>query len=468
MGSAPRNTARIAVLADGWLGEDSRAHRVAGAAARAGYDVTLIGRTAAGRSVPDVPGAGTRVIDVPETLHQYRTRRPRPGLRWPLAYRCAEAHRYRTSQMAVRGQLLETKAAELAVTYRPLVQLAAARLVHAIGRARYAVRRVWTETRAAQYRAAVSRRALPDGFLDNAATAAARLLLGKRAWRRLDPLTLDFEAAYGPVLDEQRPHLIHARGRRALGVALRAALRAEAAGRTVKVVWDTDECAALTPAPSRRAAVARDADERAHADEADAVITVCDAYADHLRTRHRLRVTPAVVLNAPPYEPTSPRSAARPAAYRAACRLGADVPLLVHSGAPAPERGLMTAVEALPKLYDLHAAFVVPDPGAAYVTRLTERAGNWAWPRGCTSCPTSRPPGCPRSWPPPTSAWSRCTICRTTKSPWPSAIWSTRTPGSRWWSATYGRWRRPPWNSATARSSGPATPPTSSARSARS
>ncbi len=375
MGSAPRNTARIAVLADSPLGDDSRAHRVARAAATAGYEVTLIGRAdGTGRPVPAVPGVGVRTVEIPETLRRHRLRRPRPGLRWPLAYRCSEAHRYRTTQLAVRGRLLETREAELAVLYRPLARLAAARLVHAAARARFAVRRVWTETRAAQYRAAVRRRAAPDRFLDDLATAAARLLLGKRAWRRLDPLTLDLEAALGPALDESRPHLIHARGRRSLGVALRAAVRAEAAGRTVKVVWDTDECAGLTPAASRRAAAAQDADERSHADVADAVITVCDAYADHLHTRHKLPVPPAVVLNTPPYEARSAQGR-EAGGVRAACRLGADVPLLVHSGAPAPERGLMTAVEALPKLYDLHAAFLVPDPGAPYVTRLTERAG---------------------------------------------------------------------------------------------
>lgn len=370
MGSAPRNTARIAVLADSSLGDDSRAQRVAHAAARAGYQVTLIGRTVTGRPLPAMPGVEPATVDVPETLRAHRLRRPRPGLRWPLAYRCAESHRFRTAQLVVRGQMLRTREAELSVSYRSPLRSSLARLAHSAARARYAVRSGWTTVRAAQYRAALRRRTVPDGFLDDAVTAAARLLLGRRAWRRLDPLALDLEAAYGPVLDGLRPHLVHALGRRALGVALRAAVRAEAAGHTVRVVWDTDECAGLTPAASRRAAAACDAGERAHAGRADAVITVCDAYADHLRTRHALDAAPAVVLNTPPYEERPDRAGG----VRAACRLGPEVPLLVHSGTPAPERGLMTAVEALPKLYDLHAAFLVPDPGAPCVRRLTERA----------------------------------------------------------------------------------------------
>ncbi|GAA1883443.1 glycosyltransferase family 4 protein [Streptantibioticus ferralitis] len=364
-------TTRIAVLADSTLGNDSRAQRVARAAADAGYDVTLIGR-AEGRPAPVLKGVAVITVDVPETLRRHRIRRPRPGLRWPLAYRCAEAHRYRTAQLAVREQLLGTRAAELGVMYRPLVRQAAARAAYSLARARYEVRRAWTRARSAQYQAAVRRRRVPDGFLDDLATALSRLMPARRAWRRLEPLLLDLEAAYGPVLDERRPQLIHARGRRVLGVALRAAVRAEAAGRSVKVVWDADECAALGPAGSRRAAAARDADERAHAAGADAVVTVCEAYAEQLRTRHKLPVPPAVVLNAPAYQERSEQRDV--GGVRAACRLGPDVPLLVHSGAVAPERGLLTAVEALPKLYDLHAAFVVPDPGAAYVRTLIERA----------------------------------------------------------------------------------------------
>lgn len=41
---------------------------------------------------------------------------------------------------------------------------------------------------------------------------------------------------------------------------------------------------------------------------------------------------------------------------------------------PSPSRGLLTVVEALPKLYDLHAAFVVPDPADPHLLALTARA----------------------------------------------------------------------------------------------
>jgi glycosyltransferase involved in cell wall biosynthesis len=153
----------------------------------------------------------------------------------------------------------------------------------------------------------------------------------------------------------------------------------------VKVVWDVDECAAVSATPARRAVAARAADERAHICAADAVVTVGDALAEQLRTAHRLPVRPLVVLNAPcrasdpmgedpiGKDPMDERDETD-SGVRAASGLGPEVPLLVHSGAASPERGLLTVIEALPKLYDLHAAFVVPRPDDGYVRTLIERA----------------------------------------------------------------------------------------------
>ena len=46
---------------------------------------------------------------------------------------------------------------------------------------------------------------------------------------------------------------------------------------------------------------------------------------------------------------------------RELCGIGPDVPLLVYSGAAAPQRGLDIMVEALPQLPGVHVAFVVTD-----------------------------------------------------------------------------------------------------------
>jgi glycosyltransferase involved in cell wall biosynthesis len=375
MSSAPRGAVRVAVLADSTLDGDSRAQRVAEAVRDAGYEVTLIGREADGTPHPRTPRpAGVTVVrvPVPETLHRHRIRRPHPGLRWPLAYRSEDAYRYRTARVAAYNAIIATRTAELDVVHRALPLRAAARFGHACARLRHAVVRGWNALRGAQYLAAARRREHPEGLLDDLTTAVIRLVRGRSCWRRLEPVLLDVETAYGPVLDGLRPHLIHALGHRALGTAVRAALRAEGAGHRIEVVWDTGQYGPDAPAPTRRAGAARDALERQYAPLADGVVTVADSYAAELRRRHSLGAFPAVARNAPPYDP-----APRPlpgGGVREACRLAAEVPLLVHSGAVGEARGLLTVVDALPKLYDLHAAFLVPDPHDPYVRTLAERA----------------------------------------------------------------------------------------------
>ncbi|MFI0721388.1 glycosyltransferase [Streptomyces sp. NPDC021224] len=360
-----RRSVRLAVVTSGGVDGDSRALRVAAAARGAGYHVTLVGQAPA---TVRLPGVEVRQVTVPGVLGNHRVRRPRPGLRWPLAYRSAGAYDHRTVRLAAARQMLMTRAAELVVVHRPLPLLALARCGHTVAWVRYGVRAGWTRMRAAQYVAAVRRRRSPDARLDNLMTDVARLVLGRRAWRRLDPSLLDEEVAYGPVLDSVRPHLIHALGHRALGVAIRAALRAEGSGHRIEVVWDAPS---RTPAASRRANVAADAHERTFAGEADGVVTVGQGLARELRARHRLAATPAVVRNAPPL---AEGPAAHPSGVRDRCRLAADVPLLVHTGPVAPDRGHAIVVEALPKLYDLHAAFVVPDPEHPALAPLLDRA----------------------------------------------------------------------------------------------
>lgn len=358
---------RIAVVTTGPLDGDSRALRVATAARAAGYQVTLIGQDPATTVTPT--GVEVRRVAVAPVLGTHRVRRPRPGLRWPLAYRSAESYDRRTTLLAANRSLLSTRGAELAIVHRPLPLRALARTGYALARLRHGLRAGWTRMRAAQHRAAVRRRRTPDTRLDNFAAGLARLLLGRRAWRRLDPGLLDEEVAYGPVLDSVRPHLIHALGHRALALANRAALRAEGAGHRIEVVWDVPP---PIPAATRRAAVADDALLRTYAREADGVVAVGDRLAGELQRRHGLSTLPCVVRNAPPLTGRAPVSA--DGGVRARCHLGPETPLLVHTGPVTPDRGPATVVEALPRLYDLHVAFVVPDPDHPHLSELRDRA----------------------------------------------------------------------------------------------
>ncbi|WBC15494.1 glycosyltransferase family 4 protein [Micromonospora sp. WMMA1998] len=215
-----------------------------------------------------------------------------------------------------------------------------------------------------------------------------RARLGDRAWRRLEPGLWAYERLAGPVLDAVRPDLIHAHDFRMLGVAARAVERARAQGRDVKLVWDAHEWlpGARPRRDNARWLPAHLGYVREYVGHADAVVTVSDTLADLLVRDHDLPERPTVVLNAPVATAevvpppvvgsvvvASPGAEAAPD-LRARCGLAADTPLLVYSGAMAPQRGVDTVVEALPRLPGVHLALVVGDPAAGYVRRVVARA----------------------------------------------------------------------------------------------
>ena len=208
---------------------------------------------------------------------------------------------------------------------------------------------------------------------DRAYTALWQALAGERAWRRLEPGLWDYELAYGAVIDEIDPDLIHAHDFRMLGVGARAKVRAKARGHDTKLVWDAHEYVpGLQPwRDNRRWLPAHMAYEKEFAPYADAAVTVSGELAELLVRRHRLAQKPSVVLNAPG---SARASASVTPNLRTTIGLGADDPLLVYSGVMAPKRGVDIMIEALPYLPEAHVALVVPDPAAPFVAGLRARA----------------------------------------------------------------------------------------------
>jgi glycosyltransferase involved in cell wall biosynthesis len=201
--------------------------------------------------------------------------------------------------------------------------------------------------------------------VDHAATRWWTLTLRERSWRKLEPGLWAYERAYGPHIDALTPDLVHAHDFRMLGVGARAKQRTGA-----RLVWDAHEyLPGISPwRDTVRWLPAHVAYEREYAVYADAVVTVSAELADRLWRDHRLAARPAVVLNAP----TLPAPGAP--SLRALCGVDPTTPLAVYSGVMAVKRGLSTMVDALPLLPQLHVAFVVGDPGAAYVRHLVERS----------------------------------------------------------------------------------------------
>ncbi|MFD2767064.1 glycosyltransferase [Micromonospora eburnea] len=212
--------------------------------------------------------------------------------------------------------------------------------------------------------------------VEHAQVAFWRGLRGDRAWRRLEPGLWGYERLFGPVIDELRPDLIHAHDFRMLGVAARAKLRAQSAGRPTRLVWDAHEW--LPGAKPRRDNArwlpAHLGYVREYVGHADAVVTVSDSLAELLQRDHQLAERPAVLLNAP-VAADEPAGDAEPVPdLRRLCGVDRDTPLLVYSGAMAAQRGLDTVVEALPGLPGVHLAMVVGDPAARYVRQVLARA----------------------------------------------------------------------------------------------
>jgi glycosyltransferase involved in cell wall biosynthesis len=205
--------------------------------------------------------------------------------------------------------------------------------------------------------------------MEYAQVAFWKAVMGERAWRRLEPGLWNYERAFGAVIDDLEPDLIHAHDFRMLGVGARAAQRARSRGRAVKLVWDAHEFlpGARPRRDNARWLPAHLAYEREYVPYADAVVTVSDALADLLQREHRLSRRPDAILNAPAVSTADSEVVPD---LRQLCGLDPATPLLVYGGSATPQRGLETVVEALPRLDGVHLALVVSDPAAPYVRRL--------------------------------------------------------------------------------------------------
>ncbi len=398
---------RIVMLVCNGVEGDSRVQKTARSAAAAGWEVVLLGRSPDGRPASwRLGGAQVRLLPVPTPLDCPPRTARRPLLTRPLAYRPATAP-YRAQRVKAWRDELRTRRAALAAGRRP-APYAAARLAGPRAAARLAQRWVGFRTRQLDRGTALRGTGSP---LDRAAVAVWRRALKERCWRRLWPGLYDFELAYGRAVDELRPDLIHAHDFRMLGVGARAKVRAAAAGRAVKLVWDAHEyLPGVRPwQHDVRWLPAHLAHEREYAPCADAAVTVSGTLAALLREAHGLAEEPAVVLNAPEAHATTPThttgtsgtrtGTVAPASastgtgaadggdsgpgeagedavpsLRALCGIGTGTPLVVYSGAAAPQRGLGTMVEALAELPEVHTALVVPRPAAGYLRELRARA----------------------------------------------------------------------------------------------
>ncbi|MFI2374387.1 glycosyltransferase family 4 protein [Streptomyces sp. NPDC018964] len=363
---------RVVMLVDNGVNGDSRVQKEARSAAEAGWDVVLLGKSGSKKEQSwRIGDAEVRLLPVPGPMSRRRHEYRRAVLRSPLAYRPGPLASYRRQKVkAWRADLnIRMIVARQRGSVFGRLRLLAPRLLSRLAHS-------WVNLRYRKTQELEKRRKAMDSALDRFTTAFWRKTMGDRAWRRLDPHLWDFELAYGKVIDELKPDLVHANDFRMLGVGARATLRARAAGRDVKLVWDAHEfLPGIRPwNPHPRWHIAQCAHEKEYSRHADAVTTVSDTLAGMLQERHRLAERPDVVLNAPDGE-ISPEQAAEPVPdLRELCGVADDVPLAVYSGTAAPQRGLDIMVESLPLLPEVHTAFVVLNTNSDYMKSLRARA----------------------------------------------------------------------------------------------
>lgn len=359
---------RVVMLVDNDVRGDSRVQKSARSAAAAGWEVILLGER---RDSPEetwrIGDADVRLIPVRTPLTPHAKYFSRGLLRRPLAYPHGRTAGYQRALARARALDIRMRMAELAAAR----QAGGSRWSQLTGRALLLPRRAavkifagWTRLRTRELERLKAARRDETALLNRLQIGLWRLLLGPRAWRRLDPSLWHWELAFGKVIDGLRPEIIHAHDFRMVGVGARAALRARAKGRPVKLIYDAHE---YVPGLRPRQAEphwlpALCAYEKEYARHADAVVTVSEDLADLLHREHKLPERPAVVMNATATAPADDERAVPPGDLRAMCGIGPDVPLLVYCGGITPVRGVDLMMSALSQLPEVHLALVSLHP----------------------------------------------------------------------------------------------------------
>jgi glycosyltransferase involved in cell wall biosynthesis len=336
--SATDTTPRLAVIVANGITGDSRVQKVAIAAARDGWDVTLVG-VGTGTAVEESTMGPVKVLRVPVRDHyrKYAAPRRRRGLR----------QRITQAGLPDKPALNRYRAGHRAWVLAQESRLAAAGA--GPGALLKPIRRGWLETRHVAHR-------FRDRLWGWEQYRAPDRVPPTGDWRRDWPGQVDLDLAFVPVLEELAPDVVHANDITTLSLAAQAVMRLRRRGHRVAWLCDVHEYVQGVAWPRPEQASAYVALEREFIGHADAVVTVSPQLADILRAEHRLPQTPTVVRNTPV------RSAAggdhHPPSVRAAAGVPAGVPLLVYAGWVGPERGLGTAIRALPRLDGVHLAIV--------------------------------------------------------------------------------------------------------------
>ena len=315
---------RLVMVVAGGATEEPRVRRTALAAARAGWDVTLLCTGEPGSERVETSIGRVRVIQLPtSTAYADHAREPWVRGRF-IRLNTANQERLPGIKAAHQAWLRDTTAR--------MGDLPAGPRSKALG-AIVRGRRVLHRKRLELYRWEKDRAGRPVGD-----------------WRRDCPALVDLDLVLGPVIEELKPDLIHAGDVTMLPVTALSAGRMRARGEKVAWIYEPrglDAGTLLARSACREV-------ERRFIGQADGIVTASPQLAASLAKKYRL--TSRVVRDAP-VRALIGRSNPKPS-VRPKCGLTDDVPLIVHWGPVASNGVLRTAISGLPELPDVHLAIV--------------------------------------------------------------------------------------------------------------
>ena len=164
-----------------------------------------------------------------------------------------------------------------------------------------------------------------------------------RAVKLITPVAVGFD-----------PDIVHAHDYTALPIAAAIVEMLQKAGRPAQLVYDAHEYVPGVAHLTKPMAALYTKIERQYSSGAAAVLSVSEPMNDLLIEQLKVTKRPTIVANDPLVEGQQPSKRH----LRTDIGVAADVPLLVYSGAVAPQRGIQTALAALRQLDGVHLALI--------------------------------------------------------------------------------------------------------------
>ena len=172
-----------------------------------------------------------------------------------------------------------------------------------------------------------------------------------------------------PIALEFSPDIVHAHDYTALPIAGAIVEMLHVKGRKVRLVYDAHEYVPGVAHLTKPMAALYTKNERKYSKKAGAVLSVSEPMNDLLMEQLQIKVRPTIVANDPLVDGQEPSLRN----LRADIGIDQNVPLMVYSGAVAPQRGIQTALEALRQLPGVHLVLIA-NPKSKSVIDLVQSA----------------------------------------------------------------------------------------------